>query len=133
MIYRAQLCGGVKGVLWWQGETDSVNNMTQSAYVSNMTALAAAVKTDLGCKLIPCKLKNFNGGAAEAIINAAIAQEWATDPNVLPGADLTNMVTDAGYHFYNDGNILTASTRWWNAINKDFYAPASGGTKRKTQ
>ena len=134
MVYRTLLAGGAKGVLWWQGETDAANNMTQSAYVSNMQTIAAAIRADLGVKLIPCIMQNFgNGGNSRLAINAAIAQEWATDTNVLPGPDLSDMVTDNGYHLSNDGNMLTASSRWWAAINKGFYASTTGGTKRRTQ
>ena len=134
MVYRALACGGVKGVLWWEGEYDeSGAGGTQtpaSTYLAGMKTIAAAIKTDLGVKLIPCKLQAFPQNLG--VINGAIGQEWATDANVLPGPDLSDIPTDDAYHLMADAKILTASARWWAAIYKDFYAPA-GGTKRRTQ
>ena len=125
MTYRARLCGGVKAVLWWQGESDGGG--TQAAYDASFTTLAAAIVADLGVKIMPCILQ---AGTHFATVNAAIIHQIATNPNVLAGPDLRSLVGDGttpnnGLHLVSPGSISDAASRWWQAMWKAFYEPAA--------
>jgi hypothetical protein len=135
MAYRAANCGsyGVRAVLWWQGETDGLNSMAQSTYQADLQALAAAVRADLRCPMVVCKLQNASALTAPqlAAVNAAIAAEWAADPNVVPGPDLSDLASTDGYHLMDPtattGNEWVAAGRWAAAVQAAFYAPAATG------
>lgn len=124
MVYRALRAGGnLKCVMWWQGETDAINGMTQATYNGYLDTIANAVQADLGIPLMACKLQNSSGiaDANEAAINAAIAEAWADNANVLQGPDLSDLGSDDAYHLQSDAKLLTAAGRWWTAIAAAFY------------
>lgn len=56
MVYRALQVGGVKCVLWFQGETDAINGVSQADYNADLDTIANAIQADLGVKLMACKL-----------------------------------------------------------------------------
>jgi len=121
MVVRALRVGGVRCVLWWQGEIDALNAMPRATYLTNLTALADAVFADIGCKVIPCKFQNttIDPTNQTAIINA-IGDGWAAGNHILTGPDLSDLVADDGLHLQTDLKIGTAATRWWNAIKAAF-------------
>lgn len=114
--------GNLRGVLWWQGESDALNGVSQSSYHSSLATLAGGIRTDLGVKLFVAKLQNCSGVAPASnltAINAAIAQAWTDVPNVAPGPDLSDLPTDDGFHLKTDAHIATAAARWWTAIRSE--------------
>lgn len=120
MVYRALQVGGVKAILWWQGEADAQDGMSQATYNSNLDSLANAIQADLGVKLMPCKLQNITA-ADETAINAAIAEAWGDNANVLTGPDLSDIATDDTLHLQTDAKLLDAAGRWWTALQTAFY------------
>lgn len=131
MAYRAANCGsyGVEAVLWWQGESDAIIQATAATYAANLASLAANIRTDLRCPMVVAKLQNSSGipDVDEARINAGIATEWASDPNVLAGPDLSDMGSDDSYHLRTDLNLDTAGQRWANAMVAAFYTAQTVG------
>lgn len=121
MIYRA-LQTGCKAVLWHQGETDAINGNTQATYNSQLDTLANAINTDLGVKLMPCKFQRCSGitDANENTINAAIAEAWGDNANVLTGPDLTGLNSNDSLHLQSDVNLSAAAALWWTAIETAF-------------
>jgi hypothetical protein len=122
MKYRASVTGA-KAVLWWLGETDAINAMDQVTFNGHLDTIANAVQTDLGVKLMACKLQNCTGiaDANEAAINAAIAEAWGDNANVLTGPDLSDIASDDSYHLMTDAKLLEAATRWWMAMDAALY------------
>jgi hypothetical protein len=120
MVTRALLTGA-KVVLWWQGETDAVNSMSQATYSGHLVTIANAVQADLGVKLMPCKLQNCSGATApnQANINNAIGANWGVG-NVLAGPDFTDIASDDAFHLKTDAKLLTAAQRWWAALQTAF-------------
>jgi hypothetical protein len=123
MVYRmlqaAQRPGmTMRGVIWWQGEQDVLDGMSQATYNAYLDTLANAVMADLGVPLIACKLQYCTGldAGAQNTINAAIAEAWADNANVVAGPDLTGLTTDDTVHLKSDANLLSAATLWHNAI-----------------
>lgn len=125
MIWRSKyaVSGGVKAVLWWQGETDAIASMTQATYYDHFTNFTANVFADLGVKVMPCKLQTCSGipDVDEARINAAIGQAWASDSNTLTGPDLTGLTSDDSFHLQTNVKLQDAADLWWTAINAALY------------
>jgi Carbohydrate esterase, sialic acid-specific acetylesterase len=128
MIARAKAVGGVRAVLWHQGESDAHVLMPAQTYRKELAPLASAVHADLGVKLVPAKLQS--GGAiapqsAVDAINDAIGAEWADDANVARGPDLSSLFVDDGFaHIQSDSNMIRAGGLWWEAL-RPYYYPAS--------
>lgn len=124
MVYRAlqaQAYGTLRGVLWWQGETDAANNMTQTDYATYLASLATAIQSDLGIPLIPCKLQHCDithiTQVQQDTINAAISSKWGVG-NVVTGPDLTgiNTLPEDNVHLTTDAKLSSAAGLWWTAI-----------------
>jgi hypothetical protein len=109
MVYRALQAGGVKAVLWWQGESDVISGVSQATYNGHMDTIANAVDADLGVKLIPAKLQNITQD--ETAVNAAIGEAWSDNANVLTGPDLFTVVND-GLHVISSAALQDAAERW---------------------
>jgi hypothetical protein len=129
MIYRATqvmlLTGtSIKAVLWWQGESDAIAGMSQATYNAHLDTLTNAIASDLGCKLMAAKLQTCSG-ADVTTVNAAIAEAWADNPNVLIGPDLSGLSTapDDLYHLITDAKLASAASLWWDAIKAVFGYP----------
>jgi hypothetical protein len=121
MIYRA-LQTGAKCILWWQGETDAVAGMSQATYNGHLDTIANAINADLGVKLMPCKLQTFSAatGPQQAAINAAIAEAWGDNTNVLTGPDLTGLTADDTFHLKSNANLSAAAALWWTSLQGAF-------------
>lgn len=122
MIYRAKyirnLGGTLRGVLWWQGETD-VGVLTQSQYNGYLDIIANSVYSDLNIKLMPCKLQNMSLHDPTTL-NAAIAEAWGDNSNVLTGPDLSGITSDDEWHLTTDESLESAADLWVTAINTAF-------------
>ena len=124
MVWRAKYAvGGVKAVLWWQGEYEAVSFAYQWYYYSNFTRFSSNVMADMGVKVMPCKLQHCTGilDADQNSVNAAIAQAWAEDSNTLRGPDLTGLTSDDTVHLKSDANLSAAGALWWEALKAAFY------------
>ena len=123
MIRQARDAGGVKAVLWWQGESDAIAGRTKAQYKADLQALGDAIYEDLGVPLIACKFLNCSGldAGAQAAIHDAIGEAWGTH-HILAGPDLSDLASDDGYHAITDGKIATCASRWWAAIEAALYA-----------
>lgn len=124
MVWRGKYAaGGAKAVLFWQGESDALASMSQATYYTNYTNFSYNAFTDIGCKVMPCKLQNCTNivDTNEDKIRAAVGQAWSSDSNTLTGPDLSDLVSDDSYHLKSDASLATAAERWWNAIKAALY------------
>ena len=121
---RAQQFNAVKCVLWWQGETDAINQMDQATYNSNFDTFVNAVAADLGAKTMPCLLQNSTAipDADEGPIRAAVTEAVGDNANVLVGPDFSDIDSDDDYHFKTDVKLQEAASRWWVALRTVFYS-----------
>lgn len=128
MVYRClqamRSTGGIKAVLWWQGESDAVAGTTKATYKAALEALGDAVFADLGCSLIACKLLNCANLTApeQAPIDDAIGECWGTH-HILAGPDLGGIASDdaAGFHATTQPTIDSVAALWWTAIEAALY------------
>lgn len=123
--YRTQQAGGCRCVLWWQGETDALASMADATYNSNLDSLAADIATDLGVKIMPCKLQNSIAitDADELLINDAIGTAWADNANVATGPDLTTYGSDDDFHLEVEEKLEGAAGDWHDAIIAEYFTP----------
>lgn len=123
MLHRVRTAGGlVRAVLWWQGETDALANMTQSVYNAYLDTIANAVAADIpGAKLMPSTLMLCSGLTApqQAAINDAIIEAGNDNPNVFMGPDLRAIPVDdvGGFHYILDATTNTVGDAWWGRLD----------------
>lgn len=126
MAYRARKVmqdgGTLRSVLFWQGETDAVNQMEESTYNGHIDTFANSVYADLGIKVMQCKLQNCSGidDAYESAINTAIGTAWSDNANMLTGPDFSDIGSDDAYHFQTSDKLTTAGSRWLASIKTAF-------------
>lgn len=130
MVHRARSAGGVKAVLWWQGETDGLSTTTEATYEAALNTLADTIYADLGVTLVPVRLQNSSGisDVAESYVNSAIQAVWAANDHVVAGPWLTDLPSDDAYHLKTDAHLATAASRWWNALDLGVYPASSAYT-----
>lgn len=129
MYRRINAVGGVKAVLFWQGENDM--GTSRATYLSKVTSLANAIYSDFGVKTVVAQIGPYNNQTATNIDNVRLAQidAWNAGGNILPGPSLYDIqITDLTYyvHFRTDAEVAAAATRWWAAIKKDLYSGTDG-------
>lgn len=118
-VYRANQAGGVKAVLWWQGESDAAAAVSEATYNTNLDTIANAFNTDLGVSLVAVILQNSTGvsDVNEQAIRDATATAILDNANVLQGPDLSDISSDDTFHLKTNGNLQTAADRWLTALN----------------
>lgn len=114
----------VKKMLFFQGEKDAANSVTQATYYADIQTFAAAVKADLpGAPLTLLGCIN-DSNAAEANHNPiryAQVAAWAT-ADIQSGPTTHDIdVSDGGgdgVHFKTDAELQLVADRWWLAIDE---------------
>jgi hypothetical protein len=122
MAYRALTAGGaggVRAVLWHQGEADATtgSGTSQAQYTARLQALGDAVLSDLAVPLVAAKIHAFASPANDiTIVNSSVVAVAGTH-NVLLGPDfhLPSDITTT-LHFTTDAELLAAATRWYAAL-----------------
>lgn len=127
MNYRRTKVGAYRCVLFWQGEKDAFDGMTQANYNTNLDTFANAWAADATTKIMPCKFQHCTSEgeyppANQAAINAAIGDAWADNANVLTGPDLSGLDSDggSGVHITTSAGLAAAANLWWLAIKAAF-------------
>lgn len=119
--FRCQYVGGVKTILWWQGETDAVNSTSSGTYNANLDTIASGTLSELGVGLMACKLETLDDTpwiADNTGINWAIGQAWTDNNAVLQGPDFSTR-NWTGAHYSNAETWMVAE-EWWKAIKTEF-------------
>lgn len=110
---RGKRPGGVKEVLWWQGEKDVGLGTSQADYCARGTTLLNAIGADLRCRTRVALLQTepLRSAEAQATIRAAQTQ-LRTHKFALPGPDLVNLICDGGFHLVLDEKQRAAADLW---------------------
>lgn len=123
--------GGIKAILWDQGEKDAESNTTQTAYANALSLMLDNMQADTGLtglKLLCGHLGSItNGSATEAQINAirlAQSDRWTNDPDILMGALKYDLTLRDGLH-PADAEIQVLANRWWRAIKGHLFGGES--------
>lgn len=112
----------LKGVLWWQGETDAVNNMSQADYLTKLQTLGDDWFAATGTPLMAAKLQTCSSltSQQQSNINSAIEAAWGTH-HVVQGPDLSSITTDDGFHLLTDAKLAAAGNLWAEAVKAYWY------------
>lgn len=128
MVAQATEVGGIKAVLWQQGESDAIAGTAEATYNSLLDALANGVQASLGVGLMACKIHTCTTYTAENRdkVNNAIATAWGDNANVLQGPDFSAYTPDGNLHFETDADMQKqagtgAEVGWWDAVEAEFY------------
>lgn len=132
MAAKIQAMGGAKAVLFWQGESDAVDNVPGATYRSLLQRFAADVRTDFGLPVVVAQIGDVTNVSPASLdaIRVAQGELWATG-DVTPGPSLydINLTDDGGgdgVHFRSDADLATAATRWWAAMQQGLYGTGDG-------
>lgn len=121
MLYRAQLTGA-RVVLWHQGEGDAAAGVSQATYNSNLDTIANTINSELGIKLMVCRLQDSTGitDVFETNIDNAIVQAYGDNANVLVGPNLRGITSEDAFHIVSDGLGETVGGLWASSLYTAF-------------
>ncbi|GMW01545.1 MAG: hypothetical protein AMXMBFR84_26820 [Candidatus Hydrogenedentota bacterium] len=131
MYKQVQAAGGkVRGVLWYQGESDA-NATAQAVYREKMKQLVAAMRTDFGVSDLPfyyVQISRFtpNPGENFSHWNAIQEDERLLEADLAPGGLVSgiDLGLDDGIHVGTPG-LKTLGYRLAALAEHDFYGGAS--------
>lgn len=132
MYRRINASGGrIKGVVFFQGETDASNSMSRDAYLSYLYGFTNSVYNDFGVKTFVGEIGNQTLSASQIDnIRRAQIESWenGTTTFVGPTASDINLADESGdnLHFKSNGDLLKWGNRWWAAIQRAYYSGADG-------
>lgn len=115
---RVDAVGGVRAVIWWQGENDAVTGTPQATYEAALNQLVNDIQSDMGIKTLVVKIWNYGGGYTT--IRAAQDAVAASNGNVCAIADVGDAIITGGggdtLHYYGVREVRTISTRLMTAL-----------------
>lgn len=127
MIYRALQVGGIKAVLWHQGESNAIAQTSSAEYNALLDALAGAINSDLGVPLVAAKIHKWDDLYSVTqddvdTINSAIDTAWSDNSNVLAGPNFDSPTrVSSSLHFGTADEMAEAAGRWSAALQTAFY------------
>jgi hypothetical protein len=118
MVRRARAAGGVRAVLFWQGEADARAAVPKDQYEAALRTLAGEVRDDLGVPLVAAQIGDYDERYTAAGVNGIrLAQEGAWDQGpVVPGPVLYDIDLQGRVHFTQPFELEVAARRWTAAI-----------------
>jgi hypothetical protein len=118
MVRRARAAGGVRAVLFWQGEADARAEVPRERYAAALEQLGSEVRQDLEAPLVAAQIGDYDARYTAAGVNAIrLAQEDAWNRgSVLAGPVLYDVDLQGRVHFTQSWELQTAARRWTAAI-----------------
>lgn len=125
---------GIKAALWYQGEKDMDNAVSQSDYQTALSLMLDNMQTDfaIGTFSLVSALPAYQGTATDAQENAirsAIINRWDNDSDILAGPTSHDQSFADGVHWTTDAEATRLAGRWFRALKYHFYSgsePARG-------
>ncbi len=112
----------VDAILWFQGERDSLMNVSREDYLAGMNGLLARLHADLPGANAPFVVGQINYGlGSSGAVRSAQVDSWE-NANIYPGPityDIGPLVD--GVHFKTDAEAITLADRWWAAIDEALF------------
>lgn len=124
LVTRSNAVGGIRAILWHQGETDAIASMSQATYQGHINAMADAFAASLdGAPTVACLLQDSVGitDPDEVKIRAAVTAAAISNANIYLGPDLSDLVSDDPYHLQIDAKIQAAGQRWAASLIDIFF------------
>ena len=121
----------VDTILWFQGEQDSLMNVSREDYLAGMNGLLARLHADLPGTNAPFIVGQINYGLGSAgAVRSAQVDSWE-NASMYPGPityDIGPLVD--GVHFKTDAEAVTLADRWWAAIDEALFDGTVGTPPR---
>lgn len=133
--YQAAAPGGLRAILWYQGESDANASVSQVDYQDALSQMLDDFQADLGLptlQLVATLIGEVNGVADEDLdeIRKAIIDRWNNDGDILAGPVAADQDFNDHTHWITDGEGETLAARWWRCLKAHFYGgglePARG-------
>jgi len=118
MVRRARAAGGVRAVLFWQGEADARTQLPQAEYETALDDLATRVQADLGVPLVAAQIGDYDARyTADGVNGIRLAQErvWRRG-SAFAGPVLYDIDLHGRVHFTHASELAEAAGRWAAAM-----------------
>jgi hypothetical protein len=130
--------GGVRAVLWWQGESDALQFISAATYQGRIEDITDDLVSNFpGIKFMPCLLQNSSGipNVDEAKIRTGTQDAIDAHADIVQGPDLSDLASDDAYHLTTNGSLATAGSRWALAFYEAFEddAPPAGELRARAR
>lgn len=114
----AATTGGITKILWWQGETDAINQVSAATYQAALETLASNFNTDLSANMVACILQDSTGitDAYESAIRTGTQAAIDASAYIEQGPTFSDQTSDDSYHFTTDSKLLLAGQRWATTV-----------------
>lgn len=122
---------GVRSILWHQGESDAIGNVSETTYVNNLKAIIEESRNNVGENIpwVISRVSRIEGQNSQVIINAQ-NRVINTTLNTWPGPETDNIqpFRPDGAHFENNNTIsgLSQLADAWNlSLTNQFFTQIS--------
>lgn len=124
---------GAVAMLWYQGETDARDSVTQAAYQTALSQMLDDFQSDLwaGLPLICAQIGHdvaggFPDRSEQDAIRLAQIDRWVNDADIYPGPLTYDMDLSGGdgIHIKTDAHIGALANRWWRTIQAALFGGA---------
>jgi hypothetical protein len=118
LVRRARAVGGVRAVLFWQGEADARALVPQADYEEALRTLAESLADDLGVPLVAAQIGDYDVRYTAAGVNGIrLAQQdvWGHG-DVVAGPVLYDIDLHGRVHFTQRSELEAAALRWTAAV-----------------
>ncbi|MES2623371.1 MAG: sialate O-acetylesterase [Patescibacteria group bacterium] len=131
MYRRINAVGGVKAILFFQGETDVANHMLRATYLGYLNTMVDTIFTDFGVKTVVGQIANSaNVATSTDAIRLAQIDAWNNNSHVIGGAAYpdVNLANDGGdnLHFKTNDDLQIFADRFWASMDAGMYGGTDG-------
>ena len=123
-VFQAYLAsGGLRGIIYYQGETDAANGSSQASYSTALNNLVNDWWSDLGVKTFIVKICRWNPSIYTNIDNIRSAEQDVIDNNVnaAGGAD-ANVWTSGNVHYNTVAEVNAVASAIYSGVFDAFYS-----------
>lgn len=122
-VFQAWIaCGGLRGVIYYQGETDAANGASQASYTTALNTLVNNWWMDLGVETFIVKICRWNSSIYGQIdaIRAAQQDVINNNPHAAGGAD-ANVWTSGNVHYNTTTEVQAVADAIYAGMVTAFY------------
>jgi hypothetical protein len=120
MLRRARAVGGVRAVLFWEGEGDARAGTPRRVFARELRSFAHAVRSDIGVRVVAAQMGDFDPHAFPPpdvdAIRAGMSDACDGSPDLVRGPSLYDIDLGGGCHVSGSWAKAIAAHRWAAAI-----------------
>jgi hypothetical protein len=120
MLRRVKAVGGVRAVLFWEGEGDARAGTPRDEFARELRSFARAIRADIGAPVVAAQIGDFNPELHRPpnvdAVRAGMSDACVGSPDLVRGPSLYDIDLGGGCHFGAAEAKATAAHRWGAAI-----------------